>query len=59
MTNQNYPLKWLQRSIRDKLDVLAEELMQKETMDAEEFVKLIGPKEKPAGKRTPIKAKSK
>jgi cell division protease FtsH len=45
--------------MRDKLDILSEELMQKETMDADEFVKLIGPKERPAGKRTPIKAKSK
>lgn len=32
------------KKLRSKLDVLAEELMQKETLEAEEFEKLIGPK---------------
>lgn len=31
-------------SLRDKLDVLAEELLKKETLEAEAFEKLIGPK---------------
>jgi cell division protease FtsH len=30
--------------LRDKLDVLANELMKKETIESEDFVKLIGPK---------------
>lgn len=30
--------------LRGKLDVLAEELLKKETLEAEEFLKLIGPK---------------
>ncbi|MEK7571484.1 MAG: ATP-dependent zinc metalloprotease FtsH [Patescibacteria group bacterium] len=30
--------------LREKLDVLAEELLKKETIDSEDFVKLIGPK---------------
>lgn len=30
--------------LRDKLDIIAEELLKKETIDSEEFVKLIGPK---------------
>lgn len=34
--------------LRGKLDVLAEELLKKETMDADEFAKLIGPKVTPA-----------
>jgi cell division protease FtsH len=34
--------------LRDKLDLLANELLKKETMDADEFVKLIGPKVTPA-----------
>ncbi|MBI2033281.1 MAG: ATP-dependent metallopeptidase FtsH/Yme1/Tma family protein [Candidatus Levybacteria bacterium] len=34
--------------LRSKLDLLAGELMKKETIDAEEFVKLIGPKTAPA-----------
>ena len=29
---------------REKLDILAEELMVKETLDADDFAKLIGPK---------------
>jgi len=32
------------KKLRSKLDVLAEELMQKETLESEEFEKLIGPK---------------
>jgi cell division protease FtsH len=35
--------------LRKKLDVLAEELMKKETLDADEFVKLLGPKTRSAG----------
>jgi cell division protease FtsH len=31
-------------SLRDKLDTLAKELLKKETIEAEDFVKLIGPK---------------
>ena len=42
--------------MRDKLDVLAEELIKKETMDAEEFVKLIGPKEKAPAKKPKTKS---
>lgn len=34
--------------LRDKLDVLAQELLKKETIEAEEFLKLIGPKVVPA-----------
>jgi cell division protease FtsH len=30
--------------LRDKLDVLAEELLEKETIEAEDFVRIIGPK---------------
>ncbi len=36
------------KKLRSKLDLLAEELLKKETMDADEFVKLIGPKVTPA-----------
>jgi len=34
--------------LRDKMDLLAEELLKKETLDADEFAKLIGPKVTPA-----------
>lgn len=34
--------------MRDKLDILALELVKKETMDADEFLELIGPKQKSA-----------
>ncbi len=40
-------------SQRDKLDLIAEELLKKETIDSDEFVKLIGPK-----KDIAVKAKS-
>jgi len=30
--------------LKDKLDILAKELLQKETIDADDFVKLLGPK---------------
>ncbi len=32
------------RKLRKKLDILAEELLKKETLESEEFLKLIGPK---------------
>ena len=32
------------KKLRDKLDVLAEELLKKETIESEEFVRIIGPK---------------
>lgn len=34
--------------LKDKLDVLAEELLKKETIDADDFLKLLGPKKSPA-----------
>ncbi len=37
--------------LRDRLEVIAEELLKKETLDADDFVKLMGPKVLP----TPIK----
>lgn len=39
--------------LRDRLDVIAEELLKKETLDADDFVKLMGPKALP----TPVKKK--
>jgi cell division protease FtsH len=36
--------------LRDKLDVLAEELLKKETIDSEDFIRLIGPKKEVAHK---------
>jgi ATP-dependent Zn protease len=30
--------------LRKKLDVIAEELLRKETIDADDFIKLLGPK---------------
>ncbi|GIW62132.1 MAG: ATP-dependent zinc metalloprotease FtsH [Patescibacteria group bacterium] len=41
------------KQLREKLDILADALIKKETLDADDFVKLIGPKVVPA----PIKAK--
>ena len=35
------------KKLKDKLDILAEELLKKETIESEEFIKIIGPK-KPA-----------
>ena len=32
------------KKLRDKLDVLAEELLKKETIESEEFERIIGPK---------------
>jgi ATP-dependent Zn protease len=32
------------KKVRSKLDVLAQELLQKETLESEQFEKLIGPK---------------
>jgi ATP-dependent Zn protease len=32
------------KKLMDKLDILATELLQKETIESEEFVKIIGPK---------------
>jgi len=34
---------------RDKLDLVAKELLEKETLEGEEFEKLVGPKNPPAG----------
>jgi len=42
------------KKLRKKLDVLADELLKKETLDADEFAKLIGPKKALAT----VKAKS-
>jgi cell division protease FtsH len=42
------------KQLREKLDILADALIKKETLDADDFVKLIGPKVAPA----PVKAKS-
>ncbi len=42
------------KQLRDKLDIIADALIKKETLDADDFVKLIGPKVVPA----PAKAKS-
>ena len=36
------------KSLHDKLDMIAEELLKQETLDAEDFIKLIGPKVQPA-----------
>ena len=36
--------------LRDKLDVLAKELLKKETIESDDFVRLIGPKNLPRGK---------
>lgn len=36
------------KKLRSKLDVLAGELIKKETIDAEEFIRIIGPKRTPA-----------
>lgn len=36
------------KNLHSKLDMLAEELLKKETLDAEDFIKLIGPKVQPA-----------
>ena len=42
------------KKLRKKLDVLATELIKKETLDSEEFEKLIGPKKLAAGFRPAI-----
>jgi cell division protease FtsH len=36
------------KNLHTKLDILAEELLKQETLDAEDFIKLIGPKVQPA-----------
>lgn len=41
--------------LRDKLDIIAEELLKKETIDSEEFVKLIGPKKGLVTAKVPAK----
>ena len=41
---------------RDKLDVVAEELLKKETIDSDDFVRLIGPKKKLATSKAKEKA---
>ncbi|HUD44697.1 MAG TPA: ATP-dependent zinc metalloprotease FtsH [Patescibacteria group bacterium] len=41
------------KKLRNKLDVLAEELLKRETLDADEFAKLIGPKVTPAMVKAP------
>jgi cell division protease FtsH len=35
------------KDLRTKLDMLAQELLKEETLDAEDFIKLIGPKVAP------------
>jgi len=35
------------RDLRPKLDILAEELLKEETLDADDFLKLVGPKALP------------
>ena len=42
------------KKLRKKLDVLATELIKKETLDSEEFEKLMGPKKLAAGFRPAI-----
>jgi cell division protease FtsH len=41
--------------LRDKLDIIAEELMKKETIEGDDFVKLIGPKRNLAIAKAPAK----
>jgi cell division protease FtsH len=36
------------KTLRDKLDVIAAELLKKETLDADDFVRLMGPKVQPS-----------
>lgn len=40
--------------LRDKLDILAEELLKKETIDSEDFVKVIGPKKGMVAAKTKV-----
>ena len=44
--------------LRDKLDVLAEELLKKETIDSEDFIRIIGPKKELVKAKTKTKAKA-
>lgn len=44
--------------LRDKLDIIAEELIKKETIDSDEFIKLIGPKKALAVAKAPVKGGS-
>lgn len=44
--------------LRGKLDIIAEELMKKETIDSDEFIKLIGPKKGLAAATVPAKSGS-
>ncbi|MBI2027998.1 MAG: ATP-dependent zinc metalloprotease FtsH, partial [Candidatus Levybacteria bacterium] len=37
------------QKLKDKLDILAGELLKKETIDADDFIKLLGPKTNPSG----------
>lgn len=41
--------------LRDKLDVLAEELLKKETIDSEDFIRIIGPKKELVKAKTSTK----
>lgn len=44
---------------RDKLDLIADELLKKETIDSEDFVRLIGPKKATVTPKEKTKAKAK
>jgi cell division protease FtsH len=45
-------------NLRDKLDIIAEELLKKETIDSDDFIKLIGPKKAIAAAKVKATSKS-